>query len=226
MPEQLKQGPESQDKLVYIEADGPSTNKTVAPVFKTFGPLSVSNIGLSVGGSSLSTISVSVDAALALDPISMSLLGFAFTIDLFKVTSLGELSSMAFKPSIKGMSVEFNKPPTRLAGLFLTFDDNNESGFLGVIASLRLWVYNVTVAFGPDKSAPPPLEWRPFVRLVKNLPVEVPKNAVVSDEARVPDHILSLTKGTVPVDKNEKQQQQQQKLNSSELSGIADIRGT
>lgn len=116
------------------QADAGNTNKTVAPVSKSFGPLSVSNIGLSVEGKSMSTVQVSVDATLTLGPISMSLLGFSFSVDLSQVKSLEDLAMLPFKPSIQGMAVEFNKPPTRLAGLFLTFDDVNESGFLGAIA--------------------------------------------------------------------------------------------
>lgn len=43
---------------------------------------------------------------------------------------------------------------------------------VGGTALLSLWVYSVTVAFGPDKSSPPPLKWAEFVRLIKNLPTE------------------------------------------------------
>ena len=125
---------------IQADAGGANASKTIAPVSKSFGPLSVSNIGLSITGKNMSTVEVSVDATLTLGPMSVSLLGLSFDIDLSRVKGLQDLGNLSITPSIKGMAVEFNKPPTRLAGMFLTFDDEDQSGFLGAIAvSVAAW---------------------------------------------------------------------------------------
>ncbi|KAI1192594.1 hypothetical protein F5X97DRAFT_75535 [Nemania serpens] len=128
--------PEKTDKGEMVDDDSSALTggRTVAPMAKKCGPLSVSNIGLSVSGTSMSSISVALDAMLTVGPMSMALIGLTFTIDFSKVKSLEDLASMTFKPNVDGMSLAFVKPPTRFAGLFMKFDNAAEEGFMGTIA--------------------------------------------------------------------------------------------
>ncbi|KAL6413187.1 hypothetical protein AUP68_02688 [Ilyonectria robusta] len=130
------------------------SGKTVAPMAKTAGPLSITNIGLSVSGSSYSTISISLDATIQLGPVGFALMGFAFTVDLASVTSLEGLSKLPFRVDVKGMAVAFEKPPTRMAGLILKFDNLDEAGFMGAIAiSFKTWS---AIASGMYSEGKPP----------------------------------------------------------------------
>ncbi|TFB01706.1 hypothetical protein CCMA1212_006414 [Trichoderma ghanense] len=118
-----------------------SKGKTVAPMAKTFGSLTVRNIGLSVSGTRYSKISLSLDAFVQLGPLSFALLGFTFTLDLSVLTTPDKLASIVKDPDINGMSVAYDKPPTRIAGIVNRFDNEGISkGFQGAIAvSLTTW---------------------------------------------------------------------------------------
>ncbi|EGR47010.1 uncharacterized protein TRIREDRAFT_109373 [Trichoderma reesei QM6a] len=118
-----------------------SKDKTVAPMAKTFGPLTVRNIGLSVSGKRYSTISLFLDATVQLGPLSFALLGFTITLDLSVLTNPDKLASIITKVGIHGMAVAYDRPPTRIAGMVSEFDDPGISkGFQGAIAvSLSTW---------------------------------------------------------------------------------------
>ncbi|KAM6535497.1 hypothetical protein FALCPG4_005055 [Fusarium falciforme] len=144
-----KKGPKRPDNgglqdgedLSLAESDQPS-GKTIAPMSKTLGPLSVSSIGLSISGQSFSNIVVSLDAALSLGPVNIKLLGLTLAINLEKVVSLDDLGKLVFVVGLGGMAIDFEKSPTRLAGMFVPFGStkDREAGFMGAIAvSVAKW---------------------------------------------------------------------------------------
>lgn len=129
------------DDLSLAEADQ-SSGKTITPMSKTLGPLSVSSIGLSITGQSFSNIVVSLDAALSLGPVNIKLLGLTLAINLEKVVSLDDLGKLVFVVGLGGMAIDFEKSPTRLAGIFVPFGSQNDSeaGYMGAIAvSVSKW---------------------------------------------------------------------------------------
>lgn len=129
-------------------------SKAVAPMSKSFGPLSVKNIGLSIDPDSTSTIKISVDATLALGPLSVSLLGLSLSVDFSRVKNWHDLDNLTFKASMQGIDMEYNKPPTRLAGLFTSFDDPTEHGFEGAVAvSMTTWSGGAGGMYTESKSA-------------------------------------------------------------------------
>lgn len=122
------------------ELRAPDTRRSVAPMAKTFGTLSVRNIGLAIEGKSLSTINISLDASVRLGPVAIALLGFSFNIDFSKMKDPRDLKDLVSKPHIEGMAVSLEKPPTRLAGTFVSFKESSTEGFMGAIAvSLKAW---------------------------------------------------------------------------------------
>ncbi|RFU79632.1 hypothetical protein TARUN_2605 [Trichoderma arundinaceum] len=131
------QGSDSSNKGT-ISQDG---GKSVAPMAKTFGPLSVRNIGLSVSGPNYSTISLSLDAIVQLGPLAFTLLGFTITINLSVINHPDKLASLIPGVIVDGMVVEFDKPPTRIGGMVTQFNNPGISkGFQGAIAvSLSTW---------------------------------------------------------------------------------------
>lgn len=96
-------------------ADGPAS---VGSVKKSFGPLTISNIGLQYKSGVLGVL---LDATFKLGPIQLDLIAFTLGVNLS-----GSSSLMSFpKPSVdlKGVGVSFNQPPTSLAGLFEKLGD-------------------------------------------------------------------------------------------------------
>ncbi|KAI8722383.1 hypothetical protein NCS52_00382000 [Fusarium sp. LHS14.1] len=145
-----KKGPKRSDNdglqdgedLSLAESDQASGGKTVAPMSKTLGPLSVSSIGVSVSGQSFINIVVSLDAGLTLGPVNIKLLGLTLAVNLEKVTSLDNLPDLSFLVGLGGMAIDFEKEPTRLAGMFVPYGSHKdrEAGFMGAIAvSFAKW---------------------------------------------------------------------------------------
>ncbi|KAH7018960.1 hypothetical protein EDB80DRAFT_886738 [Ilyonectria destructans] len=134
---------QGQDGEAMVLADAvQSSEKTIAPMSKTFGHLTVSSIGLSVSGQSFSNIIISLDAALDLGPVSLNLLGFSLSFNLQGITSLDGFRDLSFEIGIRGMTVDFKTSQTRLAGLFVPFGSPAEAdaGFMGAIAvSVAAW---------------------------------------------------------------------------------------
>ncbi|KAF5540890.1 hypothetical protein FNAPI_10411 [Fusarium napiforme] len=129
-------------KVKQVPSDNEEDKQSVAPMCKTFGPLSIRNIGLSVGGPKHTIVRITLDATVRLGPVSFALLGFRIAIDLGNVKSLGDLLRISPTVSVKGMEVAFDKPPTRLGGLIARFEDRSagSEGFEGAIAvSVAAW---------------------------------------------------------------------------------------
>lgn len=85
------------------------------------------NIGLSIEGASLNRIKVSLDATVRLGPVSFSLLGFSFTVDVGVIKHPDDFAKLIPVASGRGMAAAFDKPPTRIAGSLVSFDDDDDS---------------------------------------------------------------------------------------------------
>ncbi|KAL7805662.1 hypothetical protein V8C44DRAFT_340239 [Trichoderma aethiopicum] len=137
--------PKKKDFALIAVSEAPAVpankEKTVAPMAKTFGCLTVRNIGLCVSGKRYSKISLFLDATVQLGPLSFALLGFTITLDLSVLTNPDKLASIITDVGINGMAVAYDKPPTRIAGMVNHFDNPDISkGFQGAIAvSLATW---------------------------------------------------------------------------------------
>lgn len=104
----------------------PPTPPAMAPMKRSFGPLSISNVGLQYKDS---TLWVVLDATLALGPIEFSLLGLSLGIGLGSGFSLRSFPDP--KAAISGLAVGFTEPPVVVAGLFEYLKQNNEEMYVG-----------------------------------------------------------------------------------------------
>lgn len=110
---------------------GPS----MAAYKKTIGPLSITNIGFQLKGT---TLSVLFDATFALGPLSLTLIGFGLGLD-FSGANVNLQSLPPVVPSLSGLAVSFNRPPLVISGLFE--HNSTEAG--------DIYVGGVIVAFDP-----------------------------------------------------------------------------
>lgn len=104
----------------------PPTPPAMAPMKRSFGPLSISNVGLQYKDS---TLWVVLDATLALGPMEFSLLGFSLGIGLGSGFSLTNFPDP--KAAISGLAIGFTEPPVVVAGLFEYLKQNNEEMYVG-----------------------------------------------------------------------------------------------
>lgn len=121
---------------------GDDAAKSVAPMARTVGALSVSNIGLSVEGASFSKVQISLDASVRLGPVAFGLLGLTIAVDLSGIRSPAGFMTLAPVASVNGMAAAFDKPPTRIAGVFRKFGGEKDAstGFEGAVAvSISAW---------------------------------------------------------------------------------------
>ncbi|KAF5980594.1 hypothetical protein FCOIX_4735 [Fusarium coicis] len=148
----LKQG----ENDIEIDSETQSSERTTAPISRRFGPLSINTIGLSISGSSFSTIIFSLDATLTFGSVSVKLIGLTLTADLGGVKTLDSLEAVTFGVLIRGMALEFEKPDTRLAGLLIPFgtEKDLEKGFMGAMAvSVAKWSVAAAGMFTENKSS-------------------------------------------------------------------------
>lgn len=82
---------------------------------------------LSIEGASFNRIMVWLDATVRLGPVSFSLLGFSLTVDLGVIKLAHDFVKLIPVASVRGMAAASNKPPTRIAGLLLSFGDDDDT---------------------------------------------------------------------------------------------------
>ncbi|KAH6949436.1 hypothetical protein DER45DRAFT_544800 [Fusarium avenaceum] len=131
-----------QDQRKLITEEPQDSGKTIAPMSKTMGPLSISSMGVSLSGNSFSNILVSLDATANLGDVTLKMLGLTLAINLEGIRTLEDFKDLKFKPGITGIGVSFEKSQLRLAGLFTPFGstEDSENGFMGAIAvSVDKW---------------------------------------------------------------------------------------
>ncbi|KIV83365.1 hypothetical protein PV11_05397 [Exophiala sideris] len=88
---------------------------TLAPLKKSIGPLSISNIGMRYQDSTLWLL---LDATFVLGPIGFTLKGFGIGFDVSSI-NLHDWKSLVPTFTLSGLGVEFDQPPVEIAGLFV-----------------------------------------------------------------------------------------------------------
>lgn len=114
---------------------GGDSGPSMAAYKKTIGPLSITNIGFQLKGT---TLSVLFDATFALGPLSLTLIGFGLGLD-FSGANVNLQTLPPVVPSLSGLAVSFNRPPLVISGLF----EHNST------AAGDIYVGGVIVAFDP-----------------------------------------------------------------------------
>ena len=123
-----------QEMLIADDQTSSDDGSTKAPLAKSFGPLSISNIGLQYKNQHLIVL---LDATFKLGPIELTLLGFGLDLDFSQGATLQKLPGIGFQ--LMGMGVLFNNPPVMIAGLFEHY----------VTEQLDLYLGGIGVAFEP-----------------------------------------------------------------------------
>ncbi|CAO2658405.1 Nn.00g061280.m01.CDS01 [Neocucurbitaria sp. VM-36] len=121
------------------------------PFKKTIGPLSISNVGFSYAKDTLSII---VDATLALGPVELSLLGFQIGIHFDKGITLQNLPSPdKFQIDLAGLAVGFDKAPVTIAGRFLHTSTQAQDFFAGgVVVAFQPWMFQAAGFYADNKA--------------------------------------------------------------------------
>jgi uncharacterized protein DUF6603 len=121
-----------------VEAGNTDPQTSVVPMVKSFGPLSIRNIGLKMESSN--TLVIILDASVRLGPVTFALLGFCVKLNFSKVKSIHDFSKLDPSVDLSGMAVGFDRPPTRLAGMFSKFSTATGHSYMGGIAvSVGVW---------------------------------------------------------------------------------------
>lgn len=123
----------------------PSDSSSMTTFKKTIGPLSISNIGFQLKGS---TLSILFDASVVLGPIGFSLQGFGLSLDFSDETSsLQNLPKL--NPMLSGLAIEFDRPPLVVSGLFeKTVIDKSTFYVGGVIVSFDPYLFEAAGFYG------------------------------------------------------------------------------
>ncbi|KAF8469770.1 hypothetical protein BDZ91DRAFT_631807, partial [Kalaharituber pfeilii] len=120
---------------------------TKAPLKKSIGPFSISNIGIKFSNSKLS---VCLDASVLIGPIGMGLEGFSIDLDFSGGKNLTDLPEATF--SLQGLTASFNKTPLTIAGGFIrTVIDGRGYYAGGVDIGFEEWQFLAAGAYGELK---------------------------------------------------------------------------
>jgi len=95
----------------------PDPGAAKAPYEKKIGPLTIRNMGFKYSGGKEPTLSIIMDASIALGPIGLDILGFSLDLTFSKGITIFQLPTPSF--SLSGLGVAFDQPPVILAGMFL-----------------------------------------------------------------------------------------------------------
>jgi hypothetical protein len=103
---------------------------------KTIGPLTISNVGVKLDDG---FFWLTIDAELALGPISFDLIGFGIGFNLKKADkglSVASIESLAASIQIQlhGLGLGFQRPPITIAGVFMHDDVGGVSSYSGGVA--------------------------------------------------------------------------------------------
>jgi hypothetical protein len=129
--------PKPQNKLdadpAPADGDAPVSKGKIG---KTIGPLTISNVGVKLDDG---FFWLTIDAELALGPISFDLIGFGIGFNLKKADkglSLASIGSLAASIQIQlhGLGLGFERPPITIAGVFMHDDVGGVSSYSGGVA--------------------------------------------------------------------------------------------
>jgi uncharacterized protein DUF6603 len=125
-PTSSTSGSNSNDMEALSVSDSDGSQPAMAPMQKTIGPLSISNVGLQYKNQ---TLSILLDATVNFGPIAMEVIGFSIGVQLDRNNTLQNLPTPHV--TVAGLGVSYNQPPTIVTGEFLTFTDNGNTIFAG-----------------------------------------------------------------------------------------------
>ncbi|KAF5967526.1 hypothetical protein FBULB1_11169 [Fusarium bulbicola] len=115
-------------------------SSTVAPLSKQAGPLSISGVALQMG-SDFTSIALVFTATLRIGPLSFSLIDLGLSLDLSSIKSFSDFSSLQFTPTLSGLALSFDKPPSLdIEGLLVKEVEKDATRYVGGLkASFETW---------------------------------------------------------------------------------------
>jgi len=122
--------------LVADDAGPDEAPESKGAIGKTIGPLTISNVGVKLDDG---FVWLSLDAILALGPLSFDLIGFGVGFDLKKANkglSAASIEGLAASLQIQlhGMGLGFERPPITIAGVFMHDDVGGVNSYSGGVA--------------------------------------------------------------------------------------------
>ena len=124
------------------DGQGSSSDTSMGALHKTFGPVTISNIGIQFKSNHLI---IKLDATVKLGPIELDLLGAGLDLDFS-----GPSSSLLHLPSISfvlsGLGFGYSKPPVVASGLFEKQGDDFFVG--GVVVAFQPYLFMASGCYG------------------------------------------------------------------------------
>ncbi|KAJ5380757.1 uncharacterized protein N7496_003185 [Penicillium cataractarum] len=121
--------------------DAPGSVKTAYS--KKVGPLSIQNMGLELKAGP--TLSILIDALIALGPVDMALMGFSLNLNFSNGKTLFDLPTP--KVSLAGLGVSFSREPVLVNGMF--DKDNVTNSFMGAVTvSYKPYLFEAAGYYG------------------------------------------------------------------------------
>lgn len=136
--------------------ESPNGPASLAPMKKNQGPLTFERIGFEFKNETLSLL---LDAKIALGPLEFSLIGLKVNMNLRNVDSKGNpkpqrvtlqtLKLENFSLSLEGMAVSFDKPPIKVAGKFVSAQYGDIKYYAGgIIIGFDPWMFQAAGMYG------------------------------------------------------------------------------
>ncbi|KAL6805021.1 hypothetical protein GGI42DRAFT_367913 [Trichoderma sp. SZMC 28013] len=112
-----------------------------APLTRSAKGLTIRNISLKMKDKG--TLSITLDALVALGPLAFNLIGFSVKLDLSSFKGIDSLANIKASFDLSGMAVAFSRPPATLAGMFVHEDlGNGLSRYMGGLAvGMGVWEF-------------------------------------------------------------------------------------
>ncbi|KAH8702265.1 hypothetical protein BGW36DRAFT_405079 [Talaromyces proteolyticus] len=118
---------------------------SMAPYNKKSGPISISNIGFTLKGS---TVMIILDASFLLGPVGFTFIEAGIGLDLSK-THIQDISLKNVQFHLGGLAVQFDRSPVILAGEFTMIDSGNIKGFAGgIVVSFKPYMFAAAGFYG------------------------------------------------------------------------------
>ena len=130
------------------EDDFPADNGEAgsAAYSKSYGGLSVRNLGLKYANT---TLSIKVDASVRFGPIDFSLIGFAIHLEFSDGGEFSLFNLPAPTFSLDGLEAGYDRPPTTVAGMFMRVSTEQLKMYQGALAaSFQPWAFSAAGCYG------------------------------------------------------------------------------
>ena len=118
----------------------------MAAYSKSYGGLSVRNLGLQYAGS---TLSIKIDASIKFGPIDFGLVGFAIHLNFPAGTKFSLFDLPPPSVSIEGLEASYNSPPVTAKGILAHTSTESEDLWQGgLVGSFEPWTFAVAGCYG------------------------------------------------------------------------------